>query len=87
MTEVKKVQENEVKPKTEKVEPKVDYMFQFKDRPMIHIKGNFMRGGFALSQTKVEAILKNIEVIKEFANGDFDEQIFALKDKEVLKVE
>ena len=53
--------------------------------PMVRIKGNFYKGGFNLSKNKVKAVLDNLELMKQFANGDLDKQIEELKEDEVIQ--
>jgi len=53
--------------------------------PMVRIKGNFFKGGFNLSKSKVKAVLDNIELLQKFANGDLDKVINELEADEVLQ--
>lgn len=57
----------------------------FKGRPMVRIAGNFYGKGFNLSKNKAIAIMENIDVIKEFADGKFDDKILELGEEEVLE--
>lgn len=59
---------------------------RFKKARMAHIKGNFMGGGFQLSQNKVKAVLDNIDELAKFANGEYDEAIDRLEDDQVLAI-
>lgn len=52
--------------------------------PMVRIKGDFFGGGFNLSKNKAKAILNNIDIIKEFADGQYDKAINKLKEGEVF---
>jgi hypothetical protein len=56
---------------------------------MVRIKGNFYKDGFNISKNKVKAILDNIDLLKKFANGEFDKDILELGteegNREVLK--
>ena len=81
MKKVKK-QEKEKEP----VKNEVTHYSKFKGRPMVYIKGNFFNGGFAISKNKVKAILDNIEELKRFANGDYDERIMELEQDEILEL-
>jgi len=68
------------------VKPEVSGFLLFKGHRMVSIKGSFPRGQFQLSQKKVQAVLDNLEVMKQFAAGDFDESIDNLSDEEFLSV-
>ena len=52
---------------------------------MVRIKGSFFAGGFNLSKNKVKAVLDNIELLTQFANGEFDKDIESLGEDEVLQ--
>jgi len=81
MKKVKKSQEEE-----KEIINKVESFSKFKKARMARISGNFMKGGFQLSQNKVKAVLDNIEVLKKFANGEFDKEIDELQDDEILEL-
>ncbi len=51
---------------------------------MVRISGNFMGGGFNLSQNKVLAVLENIDELRKFAEGEYDPEIDELKEDDVL---
>jgi hypothetical protein len=72
--------------KAEKTNPVVKSFSKFRNARMVRIEGSFMGGGFNISQNKIKAILANIEVLQNFANGDYDKQIDELKDDEILEV-
>lgn len=82
MLKVKKPKEIEKKDITSEVKS----LYKFKNARMIRVVGNFMGGGFNVSQNKVKAILENIEVMRKFANGEFDENIDELQEDEVLEL-
>ena len=69
----------------------IEYYYNYKPKantpgiPMVRIRGNFMRGGFNISKNKVMAILDNLEVLKDFVSGEYDNDILALKENEKLK--
>jgi hypothetical protein len=65
----------------------VDHFYLYKDRKMVYINGNFYKGGFAISQNKVKAILDNLKVMEQFVDGRFDIKIEGLKKDERLKYE
>ena len=65
---------------------KVKQFYYYKGKPMARIDGNFYMGGFNFSKNKIKAIFENEEILKRFANGEFDEEIQNLKDDEVLEV-
>lgn len=69
-----------------KVEAKVTGYFNYKGYPMVNISGNVARGQFALSKNKVAAILENIEELKKFADGFYDDDIKNLADGESLEL-
>lgn len=80
-----KVEKISDKKTTEPVAAKVEHYYKFKKAPMVKIKGNFMGGGFNLSKNKLIAVLANLEELKKFAAGTYDDKINALADDEILK--
>jgi len=81
MNKVKKTKEEK-----KEITPKVKSFSKFRNARMSRIEGNFMGGGFNISQNKVKAILDNIDILKKFANGDFDKDIDELSDDEILEL-
>jgi hypothetical protein len=67
-----------------KIEPRVEHFHKFNKARMVFISGNFQRGGFSMSQNKISAILQNIEVLKKFAEGEYNEDIDVLSTDEVF---
>lgn len=63
---------------------KIDHYYVFKDAFMVRIVGNFFTGGFNLSKNKARAVLENIDEIKEFVDGNYDNDIKKLSEDEVL---
>ena len=81
---MKKVKKD--KEEKKKIIPKVKHYYRWKNAEMVHIQGNFIRNGFNISRNKVNAILKNIDELKKFTDGDYTEKIKELKDDEVLEL-
>lgn len=54
---------------------------------MVRIVGNFMGGGFNLSQNKLAAIFENLEELRPFAEGKYDKEIDELEEDDVLTVD
>jgi len=52
--------------------------------PMVRIKGDFFGGGFNLSKNKARAIMNNLNLIKKFADGEYDNKIKELKEDEII---
>lgn len=77
------VQKKQKKPVLEKRSHVEKFYKSNKDR-MVFISGNFRRGGFSISQNKIAAILDNIEILRKFANGEYNEDIDILSDDEVF---
>ena len=65
-------------------ENKIEHYSNFKGNFMVKISGNFYKD-LNLSKKKVQAILDNIDALEKFAAGQFDEDIKALSDGEVLQ--
>lgn len=63
----------------------LEHFYNFKGTPMVRFKGNFYRGGFNVSKNKVRAVIENLEIMKQFINGDFDEAIAGLQEGQALK--
>jgi len=84
---MKKAKKTEAQ-KTEKQVPVVKSFSKFRSARMVRIEGSFMGGGFNISQNKIKAILadNNIEILKDFANNKFDQEIDELQDDEILEV-
>ncbi len=69
----------------EEIKPEVGYYYTYKGKPMVHIKGNFMKGGFSISKNKVRAILENREELGKFAAGLYDTEIMETPEGEGWK--
>lgn len=82
ITKVKKENKSEEKVPVDIVK----HFSKFKKARMVRIDGNFMGGGFRISQNKIKAILENIDVLSQFAHGDFDNQIDELQEDEILEI-
>jgi hypothetical protein len=67
------------------IKPEIAYYYPFKGKPMVRIKGNFMKGGFSISRAKVKAILENREALEKFAAGEFDKDILETPEGEGWK--
>ncbi|MDD5589376.1 MAG: hypothetical protein PHP92_04950 [Candidatus Nanoarchaeia archaeon] len=80
--EVKTIKKEE----KEKVVNKVEHYYNYKGKLMVKISGNFMGGGFSLSQNKAKAVLDNLDEIKKFVSGQYDEKIKELKEDQILEI-
>ncbi|HNR90739.1 MAG TPA: hypothetical protein PKM65_20555 [Spirochaetota bacterium] len=65
----------------------VEFFYKYKGRPMVRVAGNFLGGGFNISQNKVRAILDNAEALRGFVKGEYDQAILGLEEDEVVVVE
>lgn len=75
------------KPKRKKLlTSEVTSFYKYRNARMARFTGNFMGGGFNVTQSKVKAILDNIEIMREFVNGVFDENIDELTESEILEL-
>lgn len=69
----------------EAVFPELGYFYSFKGKPMVHIKGNFMKGGFSMSLNKARALTYLLDQdprIKAFLEGEYDDEIANLPEGE-----
>lgn len=53
--------------------------------PMVKITGNFSRGGFIMTKSKIKAILDNAEELQKFIDGAYDEELQTLGEDEVIE--
>lgn len=68
-----------------KQEVSIEHYYNYKNIPMVRIKGSFYSGGFNMSKNKLKAIFDLQDQLTDFVAGKFDEEIKTLEDGVVLK--
>ena len=66
---------------------RVSHYYKWNGKPMARIEGNFYKGNFPMSRTKIKAILENSDELQKFVNGEYDQELDNLKEEQVLVLE
>lgn len=81
---IPKVKQHNSESVREVQKPSIEHFYNFKQRAMVRIRGNFIRSGFNISQNKVRAILLLQEELQDFVSGKYNDNILSLEEGETL---